>query len=39
MKKNWTSCDDSINSGIGTHWMKNGIAWFAAKSLLDGKLK
>jgi len=37
MKKNWRSCNDSINSGCGTPWMRNVIASFAAKSLPGGK--
>lgn len=37
MKKNWPSCNDSINSGIGTRWMRNVIAWFAVKSSPAGK--
>ncbi len=39
---NWRSCNDSINSGTGTPWMRNGTASFAAKwlsSMLNSKDK
>jgi hypothetical protein len=36
-KKNWTSCNDSINSGYGAPWVKNVIASFAAKRSLGMK--
>ena len=39
MKKNWTSCNDSIDSGSGTSWMRNVIASFARKSSLGGKIQ
>ena len=42
MKTNWRSCNDSINSGTGTPWMRNGTASFAAKwlsSMLNSKDK
>jgi len=37
MKKNCTSCNDSINFGSGTHWMRDVIASFAVKSSLGAK--
>ncbi len=39
MKKNWPSCNHSIDSGSGTRWMRNVIAWFAAKIITGREIQ